>query len=147
MSYKTHKKIDCIMLIQSKKSLNMQHNQGYYYQSRSSMDSTCDNNNQIYAWIPHYYNNNTQDYNWNPYFENIRLQDFGTMPFSLKISQATKQNNIYRTALRTDKNSQFTLISIMLEIKQVQKHILQLINLNILKTVKSLFKWRIKQIN
>ena len=43
---------------------------------------------------------------------NITLKDYGAQPLVINIENAAKQNDTYRTALWTGKNSQITLMSI-----------------------------------
>lgn len=75
-----------------------------------------------------YYNSNIPEYNpyfldpamnqFNPYYEQLQqgafidLKDYGPEPYSVNITEATLQNNHFRTALWTGDHLQLTLMSI-----------------------------------
>lgn len=81
-----------------------------------------------YAPLQPYYNSNIPEYNpyfldpsmnqFNPYYEQLQqgafidLKDYGPEPYSVNITEATLQNNHFRTALWTGDHLQLTLMSI-----------------------------------
>ncbi|MTI70365.1 MAG: cupin domain-containing protein [Firmicutes bacterium] len=66
----------------------------------------------LYRTYPYPYWINTPMYNPDFWKHLIELKDYGPEPFVVNITEATKQNSNYRTALWTGDNLQVTLMSI-----------------------------------